>query len=210
MRGGPYKPRLPRDRKLWPVVFSPPFHCTPHTPLRVSTIATTTTAHRVSTFSFFDIVLASHSLWGNVRLTALYHFTLFLSLALLPLRGTRFLLFFDRIWISRYKLSPCPVGALPPFLYMPTRGRSGKTNSIFSSKNFAYSRTSESSYISRCCLKGSVLSTHRFHYLLVLHKITERMRSLRSHFSDLHNFVFDITEYDICIFIYIYGFYNLV
>lgn len=55
---------------------------------------------------------------------------------------TGILLFFDRIWISRYKLSPCPVGALLPFLYMPTRNYSGKTNSIFSDKNFTYSRIS--------------------------------------------------------------------
>lgn len=63
-----------------------------HALLRVSTIATTTTDLRMSTFPFFGIFLASRGLWGSVRLTALYYLTLLLSLVRLPLceRGSFF------------------------------------------------------------------------------------------------------------------------
>lgn len=83
-----------------------------------------------------------------------------------PFVRTGFLLFFDRIWISRYKLSPCPVGALPPFLYVPTRGRSRKTNSIFSNKNFACS-TFGSFNVSRRCLAARRISIPFMHCLLL-------------------------------------------
>lgn len=113
MRGGPYKPRLPRDRKLWPVVFSPPFHS-------------------LFTHSSACLLLLYHHCSPHVYFSLLWHLPRVsrpmrertadgivlphpLSVSRPPtfVRNGGFLLFFDRIWISRYKLSPCPVGALP-------------------------------------------------------------------------------------------------
>lgn len=62
--------------------------------------------------------------------------------SLARLAQTMFLLSFDRIWISRYKLFPLPL-SLPLFLLLPfaTRDRSKEANSIFFGKNSAHSRT---------------------------------------------------------------------
>lgn len=114
-----------------------------------------------------------------------------------PFARTGFLLLFDRIWISRYKPFPCPVSALPLFLYMPTRDHSGKTNSIFSGKNSAYSRTSGFLDMFRCCLaarKGQYYPCIAFRYLLLFY-IKLGIRASRSRFSEgLQNFAYGISR----------------
>lgn len=114
-----------------------------------------------------------------------------------PFARTGFLLLFDRIWISRYKPFPCPVSALPLFLYMPTRDHSGRTNSIFSGKNSAYSRTSGFFDMFRCCLaarKGQYYPCIAFRYLPLFY-IKLGIRVSRSRFSEgLQNFAFGISR----------------
>lgn len=178
MRGGPYKPRLPRDRKLWPVVFSPPFYCPlPLTLLSACLLLLLPLQH--SACLLFPSSVSSSRLAAYEGTYGWRHCTtlaLFLSLVRLPLceRGSSFSSIAFGYRGINYCISPCPVGALPPFLYMPTRDRSRKTNSIFF-KNFAYSRTSGSFYMSRCCLaarRGQYYLCIAFWYLSVLHRIT--------------------------------------
>lgn len=107
---------------------------------------------RVSTAILGSSLLRNlpRGLWGKIRLTALYllpHPLIPLLSSLVsrsPCSQTMFLLSFDRIWISRYKLFPLPLSLflfLLPSFCVATRDRSKEANSIFFGKNSAHSRT---------------------------------------------------------------------